>query len=59
MFMFNVADTYSRWKLYGAPSDRLTTGRIAEDFVIAVIGGVIVGLAFAYQQEKRSHPEQF
>jgi hypothetical protein len=37
---------------------RLTTGRIAEEFVIAVIGGVIAGLAFAYQQEKRSHPKQ-
>jgi hypothetical protein len=25
MFMFNVADTYSRWKLYGASSDHLST----------------------------------
>jgi hypothetical protein len=58
MFIFNVADIYSRWKIYGESSDQLTTGRIAEEFFTSIIGGVIFGLAFAYQQEKRSHPKQ-
>jgi len=58
MFIFSVADIYSRWKLYGASSDQLTTGRIAEEFFISLTGGVIAGLAFAYEQEKHSHPKQ-
>jgi hypothetical protein len=58
IFIFSLVDIYSRWKLYGASSDRLTAGRIADEFFISVLGGVIAGLAFAYQQEKRSHPNQ-
>jgi hypothetical protein len=57
MFIFSVTDLYSRWRLYGASSDRLTGGRIADEFFISLFGGVIAGFVFLYEREKLPDPK--
>ena len=49
LFIFDLADRYIRWKLYGNPSDQPQFQNVIELLYSSLLGGAIFGLLMALQ----------
>ena len=48
MCIFDLADRYIRWRLYGSPSDQLTLERFFPILFSSLFGGVLFGFLMAF-----------
>jgi hypothetical protein len=54
MLIFDLSDRYLRWKLYGNPSDQLSTEHILGSIISCLFAGLLFGLLTGLIEARRS-----